>query len=267
MRILLLSLLLTACTAITPITIPTLTPERPNVQPIVDDALAFLEAQYNPRYHLLQESPDIGQHRYYITNDNLLAEHIFALYGIDKPLDLRGYTGNGFIEIAFGYNVRWPPYHHIDVVVEQHGEDQVLYESHDGPGYFSDWSGFSNLACMTIVNEYNAGNREVAERLYEMQMESFDGHGWPDLAYQRRDGVYETLGLAWCLYAGALLEHPDQRVMMQLSAQQADNGGFHTHYTADESRLADPNIETTSVAILALYTVQHGPPKQLGVPN
>lgn len=237
--------------------------QTPDVQPHIDAALRFLEGQYNADYRLLQESPTIGQHRYYITNDNVLAAHIFTLYGIEQPIDLRNYTGNGFIEIAFGQTMRWPPYHHADQVIEQHGEDQVLFEAHDGPGYFSDWSGFSNLACMAIVNEVNGGYRESALRLYAMQVASFDGHGWPDLAYQQRAGVYETLGLAWCLYAGALLGQPDTRVLDLLLAQQGAHGGFHTHYRADEYQLADPNVETTSMAILALRTVQQ-PPKRFG---
>jgi hypothetical protein len=269
LRMLIIMLALTACIPVAPVmpvAIPTPTPERPNGQPAIDSALAFLQAQYNPTYQLLQESPDIGKHRYYITNDNMLAAHVFALYGIEKPMDLRGKLGNDFIEIAFGFNLSWPPYHHADVVIEQHGEDQVLYESHDGPGYFSDWSGFSNLACMAVVNEFNAGNLETARSLYQYQLNKFDGKGWPDLAYQRRDGVYETLGLAWCLYGGALLNQPSMEVMAMLLAQQASNGGFHTHYRAETNQLADPNIETTSMAILALRTVQQGPPTQLGLP-
>lgn len=258
---LILFLFCAACIA--PVAQPTAAQDVPDLQQQIDAAVRFLEAQYNTDYRLLQESPTVGAHHYYITNDNVLATHIFTLYGIEKSIDLRGYTGNGFIEIAFGQAMRWPPYHHADQVIEQHGEDQVLFEAHDGPGYFSDWSGFSNLACMAIVNEVNAGYRESAQRLYTMQMASFDGHGWPDLAYQRRDGVYETLGLAWCLYAGALLGQPDQRVLSALLAQQGQSGGFHTHYRVDEYQLADPNIETTSMAILALRTVQQ-PPKRFG---
>ncbi len=62
-------------------------------------------------------------------------------------------TGNGFAEVASGEVVQGPPYHHIDEVVEEQRDDQILLESHDGPGYFSDWSGFPNLACMGVVNE------------------------------------------------------------------------------------------------------------------
>ena len=259
---------LSSCFAIEAQTIPaTPTPERPNVQPAIDSALAFLQAQYNPTYKLLQESPDIGKHRYYITNDNVLAARVFTLYGIEIDIDLRNQPDNNFIDIALGYSILWPPYHHADVVIEQHGEDQILYETHNGPGYFSDWSGFSNLACMAVVNEFNASHLETARSLYQYQLNKFDGLGWPDLAYQRRDGVYETLGLAWCLYAGALLEQPSVEVMGMLLAQQGTHGGFHTHYRAEANQLADPNIETTSMAIIALRTVQQGPPTRFVFPQ
>lgn len=267
MRFLLLTILiLTACVPVQPI--PTPQP-LPDLQPATDAALSFLRNQYNDEYGLLQESPDIGQHRYYLTNDNYLANRVLHLYGetklaqeLDQSLMRYQINGNGFAEVAFGEVVQWPPYHHIDQVVEWYGDDQILFEAHDGPGYFSDWSGFSNLACMGIVNEINAGNLQSARRLYEIQMSTFDGHGWPDLAYQARDGVYETLGLAWCLYAGALLKQPNVDVLDRLLAQQGESGGFHTHYRADTNQLADPNIETTSVALLALWVLQNGPPTQ-----
>ena len=272
MRPIILTLfLLTACTALPITPIPTPAQPLPDLQPAIDGGLAFLHGQYNEEYGLLQESPEIGQHRYYLTNDNLLAAHVLERYGetdlaatLRASLERHNITGNGFIEIAFGEVERWPPYHHQDEVVEQHGDDQILFEAHRGPGYFSEWSGFSNLACMGIVNEINGGYLESGRRLYAIQMASFDGHGWPDIAYQRRDGVYETLGLAWCLYAGALLGQPDLRVLDQLLAQQGEHGGFYTHYRVDAPQLADPNIETISVALLAIHTLQHGPPSRFG---
>lgn len=95
------------------------------------------------------------------------------------------------------------------------------------------------------------------------------GHvlAWADEAWLRREGVYETIGLAWYLYAGALLGQPDLRVLDQLLAQQGAHGGFHTHYRAGEPQLTDPNVETTSLALLALYTLREGPTQRLGLPE
>jgi hypothetical protein len=91
-------------------------------------------------------------------------------------------------------------------------------------------------------------------------MATFDGCGFPDLAYQHRGGVYETLGLAWGIYAAGRLGTTAQlseSVLARLLAQQdAATGGFHTHYRLDANRLADPNVETTAMALLALASLQ-----------
>ncbi len=50
-------------------------PHSPPTTPIpgldapIADGLRFLKGQYNPEYGLLQESPNIGRHRYYLNND------------------------------------------------------------------------------------------------------------------------------------------------------------------------------------------------------
>lgn len=254
-----------------PLPLPTPTPLPYDLQPAIDAGLRFLETQYNPDYGLLQESPEIGAHRYFLANDALLAAHVFELVDQEEMAGtlretLAGYgvQGNGFIEVAWGEIVRWPPLHFEDpgTLVEERGDDQIMTIRHEGPGYFYDWSAYSNLACMAVINEYNGGHLEAARRLYEIEMSTFDGRGFADEAYYRRSQVYETLGVAWCLYAGALLQLPvNERVLLaMLDQQNPQNGGFHTHYNANESRLADPNVETTSLALLALYTLQYGPP-------
>ncbi len=71
--------------------------------------MRFLAAQYNANVGLLQESPDIGQHRYYLTNDNALAAYVVAQVGdagfaqtLRRSLDRYGYDSNGFMEVAWG---------------------------------------------------------------------------------------------------------------------------------------------------------------------
>lgn len=276
----------------------------PLVQTAVAGGIGFLHGQYHPAQGLLQESPRLGQRRYYVANDNLLAwralQRLDALAGtpaLTKTLEIYQTQGNGFVEVAWGEVVPWPPPHHRDVVMaapapgrcdllgDGLGEDDgnpitqtitqtqgglplvacVLTETHPTTGgYFYDWSAFSNLACMAAVNEWNGGYRESATRLLQMQMTRFDGSGWQDEAYQRRVGsgaapdktlgVYETLGLAWCLYAAALTQTPvDARLLFSLLAQQnPENGGFHTHFQYAFPAQADANVETTSVTLLAL---------------
>jgi hypothetical protein len=257
----------------------------PGLDAPIADGLRFLKGQYNPEYGLLQESPNIGRHRYYLTNDNALAAYVFEKFGEDEmasilrsSLDRYGYDSNGFVEVAWGEAIVWPPLHHKDIVVEKKVPgacdlpnteetgplaDCVLQETHTPDlGFFYDWSSFSNLHCMGAVNEYNKGNLAVAHWLYATELSTFDGVGWADEAWRRRDGVYETIGPAWCLYAGALLGLPvhEDLLVALLAQQNKDTGGFHTHYRRDAFQLTDPNVETTSLALLALYTLQHPAP-------
>lgn len=269
------------CTACAPVAPPPVSQPLPvGVQPAIDGGLAFLRGQYNADLGLLQESPDIGQHNYFLANDALLARHAAALYGeqeladaLAATLDRYGVSGNGFIEVAWGEFVPWPPKHFEDpgTPIETVGDAQILTIRHDGPGYFYDWSAYSNLAFMAAVNEWNAGHVESARRLYELEAGTFDGHGFPDAAYWGRDGVYETLGLAWGVYAAGLMcIRPDERMLQSLLARQdPQTGGFHTHYSTTAERLADPNVETTAVALLALHAIQQTeckPPQRLGFP-
>nr|HRJ43065.1 hypothetical protein [Caldilineaceae bacterium] len=178
------ALLLLAGCVYPPTTVPTPLPP-PTPSPGLDTAIAngqrFLAGQYNPSYGLLQESPNIGQHRYYLTNDNALAAYVFEQTGesemaatLRASLDRYGYDRNGFVEVAWGEVIVWPPLHHKDIVVEQKGSgecdfldaeeagplaDCVLQETHTPDlGFFYDWSSFSNLHCMGAVNQYNRGN-------------------------------------------------------------------------------------------------------------
>ncbi|MBX3002120.1 MAG: hypothetical protein KF893_26585, partial [Caldilineaceae bacterium] len=247
-------------------------PQLAVVDKAIAQGIDFLRSQYWAEFGLLQESPDIGGMRIYWTNDNLLAAHTLAVLGIDdlaaqiheqlaayaSDLDALGLAAdrNNFIEVAWGEAIPWPPYRHRDVVVKSFGEqpcdffdgeegaqedkDQVspclFYETHLGPGRFYDWSSYANLACMGVINEWTLGNAESARRLFEMKMTDFDGYGFGDAVYwQDRPTFYETLGLAWCLYAAALIDAPvDQRLLDALLRQQNErSGGFHTHYRWD----------------------------------
>ena len=271
----LLLVCLSACTAVQPSPppspLPAATPVSvstpvPGLQPAIDAGLSFLNAQYNRDLGLLQESPNIGAQRYFITNDNALAAYIFEQTGQDDlAINVRevmaryGPSTNNFIEAAWGEVIPWPPKHFEDPgsLITNVGEDEILTIRHEGTGYFYDWSAYSNLACMAAVNEYNQGYIESARRLYEIQMSTFDGRGFADKAFYDRGDVYETLGVAWCVYAGALLKVPVYETALSVLLEQQDlaTGGFHTHYRAAESRLADPNVETTSLAPLALLTL------------
>ena len=268
-----LALLLAACAPPAPLPTPTptvLPTPSPAILQAIDQGKTFLQAQYDPAVGLLEESPILGAGNFYLTEDNALAAHALRTIGaaelaaaIQEKLREYGHTANGFIEVAWGEPVVWPPLHqpahHAEPILATVGDAQIRYVPHTGPGYYYDWSAYANLAFMAAVNEWNQGYREAARRLYDIQAGAFDGRGFADKAYWDRDGVYETLGLAWAVYAGALLCAPLPGGLTDTLLAQQDPllGGFHTHFRADEDRLADANVETTSVALLALWTLAH----------
>ncbi len=264
--------ILTACTAITPEAVPTPTAPAPSpaIQRAIDQGVAFLNTQYDPDVGLLEESPVLGKGNFYLTEDNALAAHALDTVGatdlaskLHAKLEEYGHTSNGFVEAALGAPVRWPPLHqpahHEEPVVATVGDAVIRHVPHDGPGYYYDWSAYSNLAFMAAVNQWNQGDVEGALTLYRMEASTFDGRGFADKAYWDRDGVYETLGLAWGVYAAALLcaPLPDRMLEALLAQQDPATGGFHTHFTADADRQADANVETTSVALLGLWWLAH----------
>jgi hypothetical protein len=230
----------------------------------MSDGVAFLASLYDPQVGLLRESPVYSRTSYYL-NTNALAAYTFETLGVEQELTAHlrstlkryGYTGNGFTELAEGRPIRWPPYHGIDRVVDQVGEARILRETHDGPGYFADWQQYSNLAFMEAFNLSVRGFKADARQHYQAEMARFDGAGWPDLAYTKRSGVYETLGLAWGVYAGARIGMPvDENVLRSLLLKQnPSTGGFHTHYRLATDQLADANVETTCIALLGLRAI------------
>ena len=255
-------LVLAGCTASVPLP-PAPAPVDPTQQAAIERGTAFLQARFDPALGLVQESPVLRPTSFFLANDALLVSHVLTLTGatemaatLDATLAKYGVAGNDFIEAAWGTPIPWPPKHFADPgdLVAEVGGKQVLTIRHDGPGYFYDWSAYGNLAFMAAVNEANQGNGEAARRLYEIEAATFDGRGFADKAYWDRNEVYETLGVAWGVYAAALLCTPPPPEMLAalLAQQNPVSGGFHTHYTAGEDRLADANVETTSMALLAL---------------
>ena len=254
-----------------------------NVASAEERMVGFLVSQYDSAVGLLEESPVIGAGKYYLNNCNYLSPMVLAAHGEKQMADeigavkrKYGFTGNGFIEVVSGTIVTWPPNHHCDIEVDQVEGNVVLQEYHDRQlcqahgfygGYFADWEQYANLTFMGVVNLANQGNKKAARDLFNRHIAGFNGLGFKDLAYYNRavpeyevEGVYETLGVAWALYAGSLIDAFSSKSMRATGDQlvkvllgnQGSSGGVHTHYVQRNDPRADPNVETTSMTILAL---------------
>jgi hypothetical protein len=89
-------------------------------------------------------------------------------------------------------------------------------------------------------------------------MATWDGTGFRDRV-NRNGGRYATFKLALALIASSRLNrHPRQEpaIIERLSADQRDDGGFVTDYDTQHGPVGEANVETTSLAVLALDSVK-----------
>lgn len=121
----------------------------------IEQGLLLLARPVRPRPRSAGGFVEIGVNCYFLANDAPAGREVFRLYGeeelaaaVEETLTCDGVTGNDFIEAAWGKPIRWPPLHFEDpgTLVETVGDKQIFTIRHEGPGYFSDWSGYSNLA-------------------------------------------------------------------------------------------------------------------------
>jgi hypothetical protein len=223
----------------------------------VNMGVGFLRHHYNPELGLLYEAEKVAPHTYWLANDNALSAHTLARLGeqeLSRTLfaSLRHYKypDNDFIEVAWGKPVPWPPKTPTAITFMVAGEDKILQEDHAGGATFEDWRDYSNLAMMGTLNQLHTGHRRDALATYKQAMQAFDGEGFRDKAFT---GTYETYKLAWAILAAKELGEPvDPRLTPALLWMQGKEGGFYTHYGSAHAAVGDQNVETTSLALLAL---------------
>jgi tetratricopeptide (TPR) repeat protein len=225
----------------------------------VKRALEFLKARYNPTLSLLNESPEVAPHTYWLTNDNALAAYALERLGetewskeVWSAIRHYGSASNGLIEALWGTPVPFPPYTAKNVLVEKAGNDEIWQELHDGGTRFEDWAEYADLSFWGALNAYQQGHEAEALDIFARTMKMFDGAGFRDKAF---DGQYETYKLALALHVGAAIRAPipEAEVLIStLHAMQTAEGGFATHYRDSFHITGDANTETTSLALLAL---------------
>ncbi|MBI5033539.1 MAG: hypothetical protein HZB51_23705 [Chloroflexi bacterium] len=264
--LILIALLLTWLVACSAPRAQTISPAGP-VSPLcssIQRGLGYLHDRFNPNLGLLNESPQVAPHTYWLTNDNALAAFAFAQLNqpemtatLTGSLQRYGHSTNGLIETVWGKTVAWPPYVEQYIPIEDDGQDKVWQESHEpSPNVrrFDDWEDYSNLAFLGALNKHNQGDDNEARAIFAKAIKKFDGIGFPDKAFT--DNRYETYKLALALYVGskisASLDNSAPAMLATLKKMQASNGGFYTHYRDLQTPDGDTNTETTSYALLAL---------------
>ena len=122
-----------------------------------------------------------------------------------------------------------------------------------GDEVHEDWERYSDLLFMATIAEAGR-DRHKALGHFDAGMKTWDGKGIRDRASEKR-GLYATYKLALALIAGARLDlkaGERARMLGRLLAMQRDDGGFVTDYDAQVKPVGQANVETTSLAVLAL---------------
>ena len=248
---------------------PSLMPTVTGLVPASDaaqQALAYLQRQYNPQVGLLRESPSVAPHKYWLATDNLAALYALRVTGRHTLADEIGMTYarygspiHGLLETLSGQMVTWPPYVETQQQIATVGTAAVWLETRTVGAQYQDWAEYADLALYAALNAQNLGQSAEARRLYQDAMRLFDSVGFADKAF-RANGVYATYKLALAIYVAQAIGEPvDARLWPALLTKQASTGapeayvgGFYTLYNRQGQPLNDPNTETTAYALLAL---------------
>ena len=117
----------------------------------------------------------------------------------------------------------------------------------------ADWREYTDLLFLAAVAEA-VKDREEALRHFEVGLATWDGIGFKDKV-NRTTSLYASYKLALALIAASRLNsHTEKEVAMvnRLMAMQREDGGFVTDYNAQGGPVGQANVETTSLAVLAL---------------
>lgn len=226
----------------------------------IDAGVAYLTNRYDPVIGLMNESPNVNPHKYWLTQDNVLAAFIFTTLGetsiaenLNKTLESYDQTTNGLIEVLWSEPITIPPLTGEAVLIESQGPDEIWFDSRLSGDPMPDWAKYADLSFYAALNQFYNGDPEQAKSIYQTALIMFDGTGFVDEAF---DGNYETYKTALAVYTGLVLgeENPYQSDMLStLYSLQAETGGYFTHYNQSIQPAGDTNTETTSFVILALH--------------
>lgn len=217
----------------------------------------FLAALFDADVQLLPEFP--GSKTYWLYHDNYLAakalerSHPEIVRAIRQSLTRWGVTESGKIEILFDEARHgWPLVHHrLDEVAQRDGKRIRTERVTDAP--MRDWRSYADLLCFAAIARRKEAPAE-AEGALTAAVGCWDGVGLADRV-SRQNNMYATYKLALvCLAAARLDRKADvpSAVWQRLLAMQRSDGGFVTDYNREGEPLGEANVETTSLAVIAL---------------
>jgi hypothetical protein len=217
----------------------------------------FLVSLLDPDLGLLPEFR--GSNVYWLYHDNYLAAKVLEptnpeiSHTIRKAIQSFGIRGSGKIEILFDEVEQPLPFRHHRLDEERRVGGKIVKTEVAGGPANEGWQDYADLLFMAAIAEARR-NPETARDYLTKGLATWDGTGFRDRV-NRKSRLYATYKLALARIASARFNaHPEiePALLDRLLASQRNDGGIVTDYDAQGLPIGEANVETTSLAILAL---------------
>jgi hypothetical protein len=228
---------------------------------VLPRAVNFLLNQYNSTIGLDAEYPNATT--YWLYSDNFLASYV--LQNVNPPNTTLVNISTNISRTLSGYLAVVPnPLNHYMILnssvfafytsanynVTHIGGSTIAITLNNGTSKLNP-NNYADIAFLEALYYNKNGQKGEAVSLFENGSSMYNGIGMNDSAFR---GTYQTYKLALYIYSAEFLDQNySASAETTLLKMQGSNGGFYTGYNACDSTAGTlTNVETTSLAILAL---------------
>ena len=216
----------------------------------------FLANLLDPTIDLLPEFR--GSTTYWLFHDNYLAakvlqkSHPTVAAKIMKSMGSYKIQESGKIEILFGEAKEPLPFRHYKLTEVGRIGNKVIKTEIVTDQVMTGWEEYADLLLLAAI-----ALDEKSQRPLRQAVQMWDGMGFKDQVVEVQNR-YATYKLALALLAAAKLNErapAHEAILERLLAQQNKDGGWITDYDRKGNPVGVANVETTSLAVLALDAV------------
>jgi hypothetical protein len=217
----------------------------------------FLAGLFDPSIGLVPEYR--GSKTYWLYHDNYLAAKVLQSSHPDlaerivKSIQSYGIRESGKIEILFGETKRPLPFRHYRLSDVRNLDSKAVKTEVVNDPIMAGWEQYADLLLLASI-ALAQSEPVKAKEYFQDAVQMWDGKGFRDRAVEH-DNRYATYKLALALIAARRLgvRPLTQDVTLErLLAQQENDGGWITDYDFEGNPVGVANVETTSLAVLAL---------------
>ncbi|MGP8125660.1 MAG: hypothetical protein ACLQEQ_07340 [Nitrososphaerales archaeon] len=241
----------------------------------VEAGLYYLASNYNPHIGLISETPHSDV--YWLYSDNYLAALVLNQTGSSNSTLMAiannisatlhhysprlGYATNQYMLLSSYWKGSCSLSSADNYTIPYAGNPKIMVTLNNGSGTLSETQ-YTDAAFLQAICDQNQGNTTGWSQGFSDGVSFFNGVGLNDTPFQEGSsrGIYQTYKLALFIYTietqcGPFNQTAYQLALTTLLQMQAPDGGFYTGYNPDLSINGATNVETTSLAILAMSTV------------